>query len=362
MQASRPDNFDDMLHNASGRNEYKPTQKVWKGIAAHFDKVDRNRRIWQASIFAAFTLLCTFSALYYNSKSDMPIANNLSQLKGREIFENKISEKQTTTNIHTPFIVSYYRNNIIPKSLTPNPDIIDESNADNKVELLSSIKKYNIEQLNTTQTIIEPVAQYKPIRKPSKKSQHNNWQLGFNVGYSNSSPIGAASPDVNLLPLHSLQIGSSIGYHITKYVSINSGINAYKIGVSYYFNTLNSSTNFVERKNNSDIYTNSFWVAEIPLSVNYNGTFKNKWGYTFGVGAAAQYKLPSHSNDGGYHIMNYGREVNGVYLLNAKITKEFKNYKIALGTTPKYQMLYTNHNGNYRFRQTGAELSIGFKL
>ena len=361
MQANRPDNFDDMLHKASGRNEYKPTQKVWKGIAAHFDKVDRNRRIWQASIFAAFTLLCTFSALYYNSKSDTPIANNLSQLKGREIFENKISEKQTTTNIHNPFIVSYYTNNIIPKSLTPNPDIIDESNADNKVELLSSIKKYNIEQLNTTQNIKEPVAQYKPIRKPSKKSEHNRWQLGFNVGYSNCRPIGAASPDVNRVPLQSIQIGSSIGYNLAKKVSIISGINIYKIGVSYYFPGMNSST-FAEKKNIADIYTNSFWVAEVPLIFNYNGIIKNSFGFSIGAGIAAQFKLPSHSNDGGYHIMNYGRKINGVYLVNAKLTKETKNYKIAMGITPKVQMFNTNHNGNYMLLQTGVELSIGFKL
>ena len=86
MKANRPGNFDDMLHNASGRRELKPNQRVWKGIASHFEKVERKRRIWQGSIVVSFALISTFSAIYF-SIPNTPIAATLPQLNGKEIIE-----------------------------------------------------------------------------------------------------------------------------------------------------------------------------------------------------------------------------------------------------------------------------------
>ncbi len=369
MQAKRPDNFDDMLHNASGRNEFKPNQKVWKGIASHFDKIERKRRIIQGSVFVAFTLICTLSALYFNNKSDATIANTLHQLKGREIFTNNSADQveEATNNTHTPALLSSIYNSKQPKpfQLINTNNIIAELYANNSPELLSPIKQYPTVQFVSATNNIEPIPQYKPIIKPYKKPHKSKWQLGYSIGYfinkARSSNPGAANTDITLLPLHTLQIGSTIEYKVSPKWTLSSGVNIYKAGVSYYFSSMNSHTP-QERKNNLYKYTNSFWVAEIPLSINYNGSFKKNWGYTIGTGVAVQCKLPSYSNDGGYHTINYGRSINGIVLLNAKLTKETKNLNMAFGPTLKYQMLNTNRSGNYKLLQIGAELNIGIKL
>ncbi len=363
MQANRPDNFDNTLRDASGRNEYKPSKKVWKGIASHFDRLERKRRIWQGGVFSAFILICTFTAFYYNNTSDLSITHNLANIKGREIFDDLL-KPQTRNDISAHTTTNFiYKSN--PSTLLDvNNNISDKLNTNYSFELLQSMKHFEMIQTPVLQNTIEPIS-YKPTAKLFPKLPKKHWQLGFSLGYLNNNPInyntGINNLDINLLPLKTLQIGSSISYKMCSRWALSSGINIYKTGISYYY--LGSNSTIAERKN-VDIYASSFYVAEIPLSINYCGSIKKSWGlgYAIGIGAAAQYKLPSHSNDGGYHIMNYGRNINGLVLLNGKFTKDTKNLQFSAGTVFRHQILNTTPNSSYKLLQTTFELGIGFKL
>ncbi|MDZ4757417.1 MAG: hypothetical protein SGJ10_04645 [Bacteroidota bacterium] len=352
-----------MLHNASGRRELKPNQRVWKGIASHFEKVERKRRIWQGSIVVSFALISTFSAIYF-SIPNTPIAATLPQLNGKEIIEQHGSfNNEAARNAQVIPFKALYNAGHKQFQISNISDTKLYLRAD--VDLLLPIKQFNKQQLNSVQNFIESVKPYYAFKKPLKKTLKNNLQVGFTVGYSNNIPFipntGTTNSDITLLPLQTIQVGGNIAYKITPKCALSTGINIYKTGAAYYLS--GSKTFIAQEKSMVNIYSNSFWVAEIPVTINYIQSIKKNWGINVGAGIAVQCKLPSRNNDGaGYHIAHYGRNVNGLAIVNAKVTKETKNLIIAFGPTVKYQMLTTNHSGNYKLFQKGAELSIGFKL
>ena len=103
--------------------------------------------------------------------------------------------------------------------------------------------------------------------------------LGMNLGYANHQPIITQFPNtqqyagsysnamenIRIASLNTVQLGLNISYKLSKHWNILSGVNIYKMGVSYQvMNASNNVINSRDLKSKEEIYYNSFWISEIP--------------------------------------------------------------------------------------------------